>query len=373
MMEKKRRSLKHYAHRLQPFWDGRAAQGVIGAKQRAYGIDLSRWEPRWHADQAQQGLIDFVFVKATQDVAWKDPAFEQLYVDMQPAAVKGAFHYLSSGWSGTDQAAWFLKTIGSKGLDALIVDAERYGNTMNDAYVRALYECLKEVQIGRRSESQKVLLYTNPDVYDNVLFPTAMRLWGRDVFADWELWVAQYYWTVNPDGEPSMKTRKNWKFWQISDAGDPLVHGTEGWCDRNVFNGGLSELLAWAGIGSVPEPPPDGGDMGEVILGTVMTASLNIRGVPSSSNNVPIGQLAKGQLVMAAEKQNGWWRITHINHVPVAQESWAFEGVNNGYIRQDGVITTTGETLKPAIHVSHVFSAAGYPDFVVEGEWKPNA
>jgi hypothetical protein len=249
------------------------------------------------------------------------------------------------------------------------VDAERYDNVMNDAYVVALYDWLKYVSQQRQSE--RVLLYTNPDVYDNVLYPTAMRLWGRDVFADYELWVAQYYWTVNPDGEPSMKTRKTWKFWQISDAGDPLVHGTDGWCDRNVFNGGLSELLAWAGVGYEPEPPVGGDEMAELLLGTVVTSMLNVRSVPSSTGNTPVRTITKDQHVIAKGKVNGWWELTHIENVRLPQSLYAFEGANNGYIRQDDVVTVADG--KPVIQVHHTFSAVGYSDFIVSGEWKPNA
>lgn len=335
-MKRRPRSIKHYIHRLQPLWDVRAEYRVAGTRKRAYGIDLSRYEPRWHADEAEPGLIDFVFIKATQNVVWKDPAFEQLYVDIQPAAVTGAYHYLSSGYGGNDQAKHFLNVIDNKRFEVLICDFETYGNTVSDAFVKACYDWL--VYVSSERPKQKVLLYTNPNLYDTVLFPAAMRLFGRDVFADWGLWIAQYPFTINLDGEPGMpKNRKDWLFWQFSDAGDPVVHGTDGWCDRNLFNGMLFDLLEWAGEDVVPEPPI-GGDMAELFLGTIVTPALNVRSVPSSANNTPIGKLITGQRVMAAEKSNGWWKLLYVDHVKVTRESWAYEGANNGYIRQDDVI-----------------------------------
>lgn len=365
--------LKFYTHRLQAAIFGDAStslRGVLGTKGRAYGIDLSRWEPRFHYTQAQPGLIDFCFIKATQDVVWVDTAFEQLYMDIQPLRVTGAYHYLSSGYRGRDQAVHFLKTVGMKRFEVLIVDFEETGNTMNDDFVRACYEWL--VYVSQERPNQKVVLYTNPNLYDSVLNPTAWRLWGRDVFADWDLWIAQYYWMVNPDGEPTMKTRKDWKVWQMSAAGDPAVHGTDGWCDIDVFNGTLEELSKWAQVETDPPiPPEEGEEMAEILLGTIVTGELNVRGMPTSTGNTPIRTVKYGQKVIASARQNGWWKLSHIDHVKVPVESWAYEGGGNGYIRQDDAIVSAGNG-KPVIQVSHVLQAPGYPDLTLGGEWKPN-
>lgn len=307
------RSIKFYAHRLQPYWDLKSAVVIIGEKLRAYGIDLSRWEPRFLADQALPGLIDFVFLKATQDTIWKDPAFEQLYLDIQSIAVKGAYHYLSSAFGGVPQAQHFLRTIGTKKLQVLIVDFETIGNTMSDKFVIALYEWL--VYVSEQRPDCRVIFYTNPNIYDNVLHPAAMRIWGRDVFLEWELWIAQYFWVVNPDGQPIFKRRSSWTFWQISDAGDPKEHGTQGWCDRNVFNGSREELLAWAKVdGFEPEPPPDGGNMKAKVL-----QFINLR--PGAGDlSADLGDLLKGDQIEYSEKKNVtsgsyqgyWYHITMV-------------------------------------------------------------
>ena len=319
-MDRKNKSLKHYVHRLQPFWDVRSEYGIIGTKKRPYGIDLSRYEPRFHADQVEAGLIDFAIIKATQNDKWVDPAFGQLYVDIQPLAVTGAFHYLSSGISGVAQAEHFLRTIGSRRLNVLAVDFESYGNTVNDAFVRVLYDWL--VYVSQQRPNQRVILYTNPNLYDTVIHPAALRIWGRDVFADWDLWIAQYYWVVNPDGEPNIKKRTDWKLWQISDAGDPVMHGTEGWCDRNVFNGTLSQLLEWAGSGSIPEPPPNNGGSMEVdVISSTHNLSMRpLHQVGSTSFlTIPLGTAVKGDdlwiapetVVGVVQKNDVWAHVTY--------------------------------------------------------------
>lgn len=249
---KRPRSFKHHLHRFQKFWDVREELGIIGTLGRAYGTDQSRWEPRFHFDRAQPGLIDFVIIKASQDDQWKDPAFEQLYIDIQRVLVRGAYHYVSSGIDGVRQADHFLRVIGSKNFQILVADFEGYGNTLNDAFVRETYRFLQRVKAER--PAQRVLLYTNPNLYDNYIYPAALRLWGRDVFADFELWIAQYPWVINLDGQPAMpKNRRDWRIWQFSDAGDPVMHGTDGHVDRNIFNGSLTDLHVWAGTLQDPD------------------------------------------------------------------------------------------------------------------------
>jgi hypothetical protein len=46
-----------------------------------------------------------------------------------------------------------------------------------------------------------------------------------------------------------------WRFWQFSDKGS--VSGIKGAVDRNVFNGTLDDLLAFAGGSAQPDPQPD--------------------------------------------------------------------------------------------------------------------
>jgi GH25 family lysozyme M1 (1,4-beta-N-acetylmuramidase) len=243
---------KHWIHRTQG-WFSVSEATLIGLKQRAYGIDLSRWEPEFNPDAAVPGLLDFGIIKATEGTTWQDPAFEQLYVGIAKLAVQGAYHYLRSGASGVTQANHFLATTAGKKLQVAAVDFEGIGNTLNDEFVKVLYDCLMRVTTGL--PNARVVLYTNPNLYDTVIYPAAMRIWGRDIFLDWDLWIAQYYFTVNADGEPAMpKSRKDWKLWQFSDAGSPAEHGTKAYVDRNIFNGSVAALKAWAGS-NAPVPP----------------------------------------------------------------------------------------------------------------------
>ena len=260
---------KYLIHRAQAFFSVPQAS-LIGLKQRAYGIDISRYQGTFNPDAATPGLLDFGIIKATEGTTWKDPEFENFYPGISKLTAQGAYHYMKSGVSGVSQANWFLDTIAGKKFHMLIMDFERYSNVMDDAFVRILYDALVRVSTGR--PEAKVLLYTNADIYNNVIYPAAIRIWGKDVFADWDLFIAQYPLIVNVDGEPvTPKNRPDWKLWQLSAAGLPAEHGTKNPVDRDVFNGGVSAFKAWLNITTpVPPPSPALPDM-QVVLGDDVT------------------------------------------------------------------------------------------------------
>jgi GH25 family lysozyme M1 (1,4-beta-N-acetylmuramidase) len=216
---------------------------MIGTKERAYGVDVSRYESDFNPDNAIPGLIDFGITKATEGINYVDPYFEQLYIQISKLSVNGTYHYIRSGISGIDQAKFFLNTIAGKSFDILAIDFERIGNVMSDSFVKILYDCINYIYYAK--PECKVILYTNPDLYDTIIYPASIRLWGKDVFTTWDLWIAQYYYVVNPDGEPYIKNRKDWKIWQFSAAGTPAEHGTSSYVDIDVFNGTKTQMFAW--------------------------------------------------------------------------------------------------------------------------------
>lgn len=259
---------KFLIHRAQAFFSVPQAT-LIGFKQRAYGVDMSRYQGSFNPDAAVPGLLDFGIIKATEGSDYKDPAFENLYTGISKLTAQGTYHYLKSNVSGMSQANWFLNTIAGKKFHMLVMGFESTGNVMNDDFVRILYDALVRVSAAR--PEAKTILYTNPNYYNTVIYPAAMRIWGRDVFADWDLWIAQYPLIVNVDGEPVMpKNRADWKLWQFSNAGNAAEHGTGGAVDRNVFNGSVSAFKAWLNI-TTPIPPVVSLPDMQVVLGDNVT------------------------------------------------------------------------------------------------------
>lgn len=337
--------LKHLFHRIQK---PRVSQSIIGTKQRAYGIDLSRYEPNFVPENATPGLIDFGIIKATQGISIRDAAFDILYPQVSKLAIDGAYHYLKSQVGGRAQADYFVGNIGTKQFDILAIDFEGYGNVLNDNFVRVLFDAL--VRTTELKPDCKIVLYTNPNLYDTVIYPAAIRIWGRDVFLAWDLWIAQYYWIVNPDGEPFIRKRNNWKIWQISDAGRPEEHGTTAYVDRNVFNGTKQEMLEW--VGRVAELPPTGD--------TMETWKCKINGLAYRSGNgatypqidtLNLGDIVEGVL-------SGWIhgsKITRENGDVIIKDGWC----SSSSTYMERVIIPPPTTTLPDLKVT--IEAVGYP------------
>lgn len=221
----------------------------------------------------------------------------------------------------------------------------------------------------------------NVGIYTGEWFLSMLSFWRNDVAYWWAQYPYKFYpsevrhlsWDqlraeLEPFTGPSNAARcpGPLRMWQFT--GDRLVlPGNAKPMDVNAFFGSYAELEGWLGKA---EGSDDGGAMAELFLGTIVTPALNVRSVPSSSGNNPVRMLVKGQHVIASGKVNGWWKLSHIDQVPVNDDLYAFEGANNGYIRQDDVVRAAG--AKPVIRVSQTFSADGYSDFTVAGEWKPN-
>ena len=261
--------LKYFLHRAQA-WFSVPQATLIGLKQRAYGVDMSRYQGTFNPAAAVPGLLDFGIIKATEGTTYKDPEFENFYPGISQLTAQGAFHYLKSNVSGVSQANWFLDTIAGKKFHMLVMDFERYSNVMNDAFVHVLYDALVRVSTSR--PEAKTLIYTNAEIYNNVIYPAALRIWGRDVFTDWDLFIAQYPYLVNVDGEPVMpKNRADWKLWQFSNAGIAAEHGTKYPVDRDVFNGGVSAFKTWLNIAQPPPPPVQSLPDMKVVLGDNVT------------------------------------------------------------------------------------------------------
>jgi len=231
---------------------------VIGGLGRAYGIDISSWEDTFNPNQAAPNLVDFAIFKATEGTTWIDDRFASFYqASVGKVPIIGAYHYLRSGMSARTQADHFTNVVGAKKIDILVCDFESTNNQMDDAFVAVAQEFGSFVNLWK--PNCKLLFYTNPSTYDNVVYPGSIRMFGEDIFTKypWDgLWIAQYYYSPSPDKNPSMpKNRGDWVLWQYSEAGDPDLHGTGGWCDQNVFNGDVNALTSWIGGGSIPSEP----------------------------------------------------------------------------------------------------------------------
>jgi lysozyme len=162
------------------------------------------------------------------------------------------------------------------------------------------------------------------------------------VWSAFPLWQAQY---KKGNADIIKPWMNGYTFLQWTERGKGIDYGVptsgEIACELNYYRGTLAQFEAEYGDTPPVEPPPDTGD--NMITGTVLAGALNIR--PSAgTTQTAIGQLVKDDIVEAASRNLGWWQLTKITragvNVPLpAVICYAYEGVNNGYIRLDSEVT----------------------------------
>lgn len=186
------------------------------------GIDVSHHNGKVDWKKVKASGIDFVFLKATEGTTYTDPTFISNAFDAKAAGLLvGAYHFLSDGRSGKDQAAWFLHRTSFADIDLpLVLDWER-SNAKNEAK-----EFLTEIE---KHTKRIPIIYGGHIIREENLDAS---------FLKYPLWLAQY----GPRADKIPKPWKKYTIWQYSETGS--VAGIEGHCDLNVFDGTLDELKA---------------------------------------------------------------------------------------------------------------------------------
>jgi GH25 family lysozyme M1 (1,4-beta-N-acetylmuramidase) len=237
-------------------------QPASAMRERAFGLDISKYDLRYSAIVRP---VDFVIQRASYGLK-RDERFEALWTDTRSVPIRGAYHYFNTGVPWKAQADHFLDVIAGRDFHFLALDYETYYNNLNAASAAEARQIMSHL----RSETGKqVLLYCNPNVYENYLRPYG------DWMAEWPLWISQWYskwWFANRATGPRLpKERSDWAFWQY---GGDYQHPTGLWSvpgynegaqwgvgakhvDLDLFNGSPADLRAWVGIDGeeLPGPP----------------------------------------------------------------------------------------------------------------------
>ncbi len=214
------------------WWIGRKARharfdrfGIeIPIEYSIHGIDVSRYQhiidwPSVKAMEVEKVRIGFAFIKATEGNISRDKFFGRNWSKTKAAGItRGAYHFFLATKSGKTQAENFIKTVNlEKGDLPPVLDVEQAYGVPAPKLRERVREWLATVE---NYYGVKPVLYTNVDFY---------RLYLRDEFDDYPLWVAHY---INK-GKP--RILRNWHFWQYSETG--RVDGIVNRVDFNVFNG----------------------------------------------------------------------------------------------------------------------------------------
>lgn len=161
--------------------------------------------------------VKFVFIKATEGAAMRDPKFKALWAEAGEHDIKrGAYHFFRSSKDGAVQARSFIATVGDLRHSDLppVLDIETIHRgcshkTLNE---RALV-WLKNVEEHYR---RTPIVYTSDDFAKNVL--------SKEITDNYPIWIAHY--------KAERPLFQNWEYWQFTDKA--LVYGIQEPVDLNV-------------------------------------------------------------------------------------------------------------------------------------------
>jgi len=203
-------------------------------------VDLSHHNETVDFVKAKAAGIVGVIHKATQGLTYVDKTYASRRIKaLDCGLLWGAYHF-GVGADGSDQAQFFLDVVQPDDRTLLILDYESNltGPTMSLDQAREFVEHIGE-STGRW-----------PGLYSGHLIKEQLggvRLPDRQ-FSKCFLWLAQYAGSKPQNVPPTFRT---WTFWQYTDG----VHGSTphrvdgvGLCDRNKFNGSLSQLRKLWGV-----------------------------------------------------------------------------------------------------------------------------
>lgn len=194
------------------------------------GVDLSAHNGVVDFDSLAAAGIDFVYLKASEGVSFRDRAFVRNYRAARRAGLAvGAYHFFRFDCDGELQSVNFLRAVDGLRPDLpLAVDVEEWRNAPGQT-TATVRERLRILVALLRAHGYKVMIYTNKQGHARFV---------RDGFRsqeDPDVWICSF--TTPPLGhEP-------WRLWQHSHIG--RVAGVRGPVDLNTFNGGRTAWEAW--------------------------------------------------------------------------------------------------------------------------------
>ena len=189
------------------------------------GIDVSKHNGDIDFERVREDNYQFVFIKASEGMTYRDDAFERNYTAARKAGLLvGAYHFFRKNRTGQEQADNLLGVIGGRALDLpLVIDLEDdWGNGATTSRQTALERLLEMIDI-LKGKGYDVMIYTNLDGYEK---------YYKGMLGDHALWLCSF---TSPDLLPHLPHMIQ----QYSHEGS--VDGVKGDVDLNVFRGSKRE------------------------------------------------------------------------------------------------------------------------------------
>lgn len=198
------------------------------------GIDISHHNGRIDFKRVAADSVDFVIIKATEGVSFRDSMLLRNYRGARHAGLRtGYYHFFQFNHGGVRQGRHFLNTVDTLYTDMpLVVDFERSYNPETDYYL--VVGRLRDMVAYLRRHGRRVMIYCNNQDYTRYI---------RGNFDDLDLWLASGRLPADDD-------RRH--LWQHSHNG--RVDGIPTPVDINTFNGSREDFQQW-----LHEPVPPAG------------------------------------------------------------------------------------------------------------------
>lgn len=227
---------------------------------QVWGIDVSHHQGRidW-TDVPDQGVF-FAYMKASQGKRFKDRQFGRNWIAVNELRNqgkkihRGAYHFLSAGFSGAEQAKLFIEQVGKlEGADMpACLDMEwdfevRDGRVVTDASGNAIdrwaglsseeivQKALSWLEAVEQGTGKQPIIYTNAHWWQQ-------RIGESKKLSKYKIWIADYSRRSLTAEKPREINGHQWAIWQLTDRG--FAAGVGGNVDTNRFRTNESDFYS---------------------------------------------------------------------------------------------------------------------------------
>jgi lysozyme len=219
-----------------------------------FGVDLSHYTPDdFPIESLRKREVLFAYLKATQGTGFKDGKFASFWNRLGKLAPgqqvhRGAYHFLSAGQNGADQATTFVDFLALQGgLQATdlppVMDLEwdkenadapdRWAALTPDQIVATTRAWLTAVQ---QKTGRKPMIYTSWAWWKGRIGQERLK-----EFADTPLWIADYSESARAIEVPTLPAGTEWTLWQFTESAT-MAAGYDGDFDANIFKGSTAQF-----------------------------------------------------------------------------------------------------------------------------------
>ena len=186
-----------------------------------FGIDVSHYQKKIDWEKVSKNTnpkIQFVYIKASEGVTWKDKRFKYNYKNAKSNNLRvGVYHFFSPSTLGKNQFRE-IKTIYPKDYNdlPLMIDCEKIGNSKSN-YLKELYIML---ELCEDYYGSKPVIYSTQRFYNtNLIYK----------LKDYKLMIGRYN---NKKNEPNLIDNRKWDIWQFTEKGN--INGISEYVDIDV-------------------------------------------------------------------------------------------------------------------------------------------